>query len=67
MHAGQRERRRLVDAADRGVRMRAAHEGGVEEARHHDVVDVTAFAAQERLVLDAESARSDQHARPFKR
>src|SRR5215471_15340790 len=64
MHVRERERCRLVDAANRSVGVWAAHEGGVEQARHHHIVDVAALAAQERLVLDARDARADQHARP---
>jgi hypothetical protein len=53
VHAGQGERGGLRHAADRGVRVRAAHEARVQQARHLHVVDVAAAPAQERLVLDA--------------
>ena len=35
------------------MRMRAAHEGGMQHVRHHDVVDEAPLAAQERRILDA--------------
>jgi len=41
------------------VRMRAAHEGGVQRARHRQIVDEAARAAQERRVLDARDAPAD--------
>ena len=64
VHARQRERGRLVDAADRSVRMRAAHEGGVQHPGHPDVVDEAALALEQRLVFQPRHrAADDSHAR----
>ena len=52
VHAGQRQRRRGVDAVDPGARERAAHEAGVQHARPGDVVDEAAAAGQQPGVLD---------------
>src|SRR4029079_9890230 len=60
MHVGHRQRRVAVDALDQCVRMAAAHEGGVPHPRQHDVVDEAAAAAQQRLILQALDAGSDQ-------
>ena len=60
MHAGQRQRGVLRYAADRGMRMRAAHKAGMQNVRHDDVVDEAALAAQQRRVLDSVDARTDQ-------
>jgi hypothetical protein len=56
VHAGQSQRRVLVDAVDQGVRMRAAHEGRMPGPRHGDVVDEAALAAQEWFVFQAGDA-----------
>jgi hypothetical protein len=55
VHAGKRRRRRLLDAAHAGMRMRAAHEGRVQHAGQMDVVDELALAAQQRRILLARS------------
>jgi hypothetical protein len=67
VHARDRERRTLVDAANDGMRMRAAREACVQHVRDHHVVDEAALAAQQRRVFDAGDAGSDQrgHARSF--
>ena len=44
---------------DAGVRVRAAHDRGVQHPRQLDVVDVAALAAQEARVLDAVDALAD--------
>ena len=41
-----------VDAPDRGMAERAAHERGVQRSRHADVVDVAGPSAQQARVLD---------------
>ena len=64
MHAWQRERSRLVDTPDRGMRVRAAHEGGVQHAGEPDIVDEAAFALQQWLVFEpGHRAADDPHAR----
>ena len=64
MHAGQRSRGCFVDAPDRGMRMRAAHEGGVQHAGEPDIVDEAAFALQQWLVFEpGHRAADDPHAR----
>jgi hypothetical protein len=60
MHAGQRQRRRRVDGFDQCMRVRAAHEGRVPHPRYGDVVDETSAPAQQRFVLDAGDAGTDQ-------
>ena len=60
VHARQRQRGILHDAADRGMRVRAAHEAGMQHVRHDDIVDEAALATQERRVFDAVDARPDQ-------
>ena len=47
VHAGPRQGGGLVDAADGGVWVRAAHKRGVQHGRQMDVVDETALATQE--------------------
>ena len=64
MHAGQRQRGVLGNAADQRVRVGAAHETGVQRAIHRNVADEAAAAAQQRLVLEARDARSDQRRHP---
>ena len=64
MHAGQRSRSRLVDAPDRGMRVRAAHEGRLQHARQPEVVDEAALALEQRLVFEpGDRAADDPHAR----
>ena len=53
VHAGQRQRRRGVDAVDRRAGERAAHEAGVQHAGPRDVVDEGAVAGEQPGVLDA--------------
>ncbi len=67
MYARQRYRVLDVDPADRGVRMGAAHERRVPYAGNCDVVDEASFADEQRAVLEARNARSDQstHVRLF--
>ena len=48
---GIRARRLGVDAADRGMRVRAAHERRLRHAGEFEIVDETAFATQQRPVL----------------
>ena len=43
-HARHRERRRLVDRADHGMRMRRAHHRGIGLARQAEIVGVAALA-----------------------
>ena len=50
-HPGECCRRRLVDGADGGMAVGTAHEGGVQHARHGDVVDEPRLAAQQRRIL----------------
>ena len=58
-HAGQRQRRALVDRLDAGVRMRAAQHRRVRHVRQRDVVDEAAAADQEARILLAQHARAD--------
>jgi hypothetical protein len=58
--AGQRQRRARIDGADRGVRMRAAHERGMPGAGGRDVVDETSLADEQRPVLETRNACADQ-------
>jgi hypothetical protein len=56
VHAGQSQRRALVDATDRGVRVGAAQHHGMEHAREVDIVDIAAAAGEQVrvfLALDA--------------
>ena len=48
-----------VDRNDFCVRVRAAHEAGVQHARQLDVVDVAAVAAEQPLQLAPRDARAD--------
>ena len=48
-----------VDRQDLRMRMRAAHEAGMQHARQLDVVDVAAVAAQQPLQLAAWDAGAD--------
>lgn len=50
--ARQRERRAFVDRGDGCMRMRASHEGGMQETRHSDVGDKLRFPAQQIVILD---------------
>ena len=43
----------------RGVRMRTAHEAGVQHARQLDVVDVAAVPAEQALELAPRNSRAD--------
>ena len=52
VHAVERERGSGVDATDRGTRVRAAHEAGVQHPRPGDVVDEGALPGQQAGVLD---------------
>ena len=56
---GARLRGLDVDRNDLGMRMRAAHEAGVQHARQLDVVDIAAVAAEQALQLAARDARAD--------
>ena len=60
MDARQCARPGGIDVADRGVRMRAAHECGVQQARQHDVVDEAAAAGEQGPILEPRNSRSDQ-------
>ncbi len=51
-----------IDAADQRVRMRAAHERGMQQPGQRDVVDEAAVAGQQRPILEPGNARSDQSA-----
>ena len=53
MHAGDGQRRLLVDPLDARVAVRRAHEVTEHHARELDVVDVVALALGEPCVLDA--------------
>ena len=59
MHAVERARRRDIDALDQRVRMRAAHEGDVQQIGKPDVVDIAALARQKRGIFEAPEARTD--------
>ena len=50
---GRRAGRRAVDAFDLGVRVGAADDGGIGHFGQHDIVDVSAFAGDESLILNA--------------
>ena len=47
------------DGAQRGVRVRAAHEAGVQHARQLDVVEIAALPAQQPRELDSGNSRPD--------
>ena len=47
VHAGQRQRVARVDSADQRMRMRAAHERGMQHAGQRDVVDEAALAGEQ--------------------
>ena len=49
-----------ADPADRGVRMRAAHERRVPHPGARDVVDEAPLADEQGAVLEARNARSNQ-------
>ena len=42
------------------MRMRAAHERDMQQARQRDVVDEAALAHQQRRILDARDALADE-------
>ncbi len=48
------------DLPDQRVRVRTADEGGVQHTAHRHVVDEAAASAQQRFILEARNARSDQ-------
>src|SRR5258708_39294513 len=56
----QRQRVMRADPADRGVRMRAAHERRVPHPGARDVVDEAPLADEQGAVLEARNARSNQ-------
>ena len=58
-HRGDLPRSRRIDRADECMRMRAAHEGGMQHARQVDVGSEAPAAAQESRILDALRAGSD--------
>ena len=60
VHAGQRERRRGIDAPDRCMGMRAAHERRLQQAGHVNVVDEAAAAGEQCMVLQPRDAGTDQ-------
>ena len=62
VHARQRAHVTRIDAADQGVRMRAAHERRVQQPGQLDVVDEASAADEQRAVLETGNARSDQAA-----
>ena len=49
-----------VDRADTAMRHRTAQKGDMQNIRNIEIIDETAFAAQQRLVLDARDAAADQ-------
>src|SRR4029077_1143934 len=57
--AGGALRCRDLDRDEPGVRMRAAHEAGMQHPRQLDVVDVTAVPAEQALELTPRNARTD--------
>ncbi len=70
MHAGMCAGRARVDAADDGVRVRAAHERCLERARKAQIVDEAAAAGEEGPVFDpldraADVARPSAHEPAF--
>ena len=62
-HAGGGECRRLVDAFDARMGVRAANEHDVRETRHPDVVEVAAPALQQLASPGARQALADESAR----
>ncbi len=56
VHAGIRQRRSLVDAADRGMTVRTAHECGLQHARQPDVVDEAPQAPQQIVIFEPANA-----------
>ena len=58
VHAGQRQRRRCVDAVDAGAGERAADEAGVQHARPVHIVDEGAVAGEQPGVLHSRDPRS---------
>ena len=59
MNARHRQRRRRIDRADAGVRMRAAHEGRMQRARQLDVVDEARTAGEQSGVFDPRHPRAE--------
>jgi len=59
MHAGKRQRRALIDAADRGMRVGAAQHHGVQHPRKRDIVDIAATAGEQVRVFLALDARAE--------
>src|SRR2546425_11733269 len=53
VHAGECECRFLFDGTDRGVAVRAAHEGGFEHSGEADVVDETTHASEQFRIFEA--------------
>ena len=60
MNPGHGERGAGIHLAHGGVRVRAAHERGVQHAGNDEIVDEAPLADQERPVLETRNARSDQ-------
>jgi hypothetical protein len=60
MHAGRHPRRRDVNRLDPRMRQRAAHERRLERVPHRHIVDESARALEQRLVLDADDRLSDE-------
>jgi hypothetical protein len=51
--ARERQRSRRIDRMEKGVPMRRANEGDLKHAGEVDIVDISAFAGQQRQVLEA--------------
>ena len=57
--AGRAFRCRDIDRDEPGVRVRAAHEAGMQHPRQLDVVDVAAVPAEQAFELTPRNARAD--------
>jgi len=62
VNAGQSACHAAVDFPDRGMRMRAAHEGAVQNAGDRNVIDEARVAGEQPAVLEAGNRRSNQRA-----
>ena len=60
VHPLQSERGILANAANQSVSVRAAHECGLQHARHVQIVDKAALSPQQRLVLQPRHRAADE-------
>ena len=58
-HAGQRRAAAGVDRCDQRMRMRTAHEGGVQRIGRRDVADIAPGAGEQGTVFDTGQAGTD--------